>query len=249
MTSVTGGFWAASADVSRTRNVWSASRRREAADNTLRKGNSGPAQGRNGIGPEGAGLVVEVVQGNPGNSAAFGRRPKRQGHRFARAGRAGDDGQPASPRALGDQLGDPRTRHRPVRYTWHGDPGCPVGIPAATAGRLAGAATCPATSATHRIFLLPRRRPDGRSPRETTRRDTATPGRRPGCLALIHQPTQVSQARHHAIGIKHLISMNFRTLRLLRLTRPRKVHTGRPGRGRCTLTTASPHDNPAPTRR
>ena len=121
----------------------------------LRKGNSGPAQGRDGIGPEGAGLVVEVVQGNPGNSTGFGRRPQRQGHRFARAGRASDDGQPASPRALGDQLGDPRPRHRPVRHTWHGDPGCQDGDTSGNCRPSGGSRHLPGNIGHHRIFLLP----------------------------------------------------------------------------------------------
>ena len=178
----------------------------------LRKGNSGPAQGRDGIGPEGAGLVVEVIQGDPGNSPGFGRCPQRQGHRFARAGRASDDGQRAPPRALGDQLGDPRPRHRPVRHTWHGDLGWQDGDASGNCRPSGGGCHLPGNIGHHRIFLLPRRRPDGRSPWETTRRDTATPGRRSGRLALIHHHTPASQARHHAIGIKNPIGMNFRTL-------------------------------------
>ena len=92
-----------------------------------RKGNSGPAKCRDGIGPEGAWLVVEVVHGDPGNSPGLGRCPQRQSHRFARAGRASDDGQRAPLRALGDELGNPRPRHRPVRHTWRGDLGCQNG--------------------------------------------------------------------------------------------------------------------------
>ena len=116
-----------------------------------------------------------------------------------------------------------------------------MGIPAETAGRLAGAATCPATLATIGIFLL-RRRPDDRSPWETTRRDTAA---RPpsGRLALIHQQTQASQARHHAIGIKNPIGMNFRTLGCSDSCDPgNSVPASRPrGRPSRHTTTPAPH--------
>ena len=88
---------------------------------TRRDGNAGPAQCRDDIGPEDLRLVVELIQADPGHRPGFGRRPQRQRHRLARARRAGDNRQRAPPRALGDQLGDPRPRHHPVRHTRRGD--------------------------------------------------------------------------------------------------------------------------------
>jgi hypothetical protein len=90
----------------------------------LRNGDSGPARRREEIGPGDSRLVVVVIQGNPGNRAGFRGGPQRQGRRLARAGRAGDNGQRAPPRTLGDQLGDPRAVHRPVRHTRRRDPRC-----------------------------------------------------------------------------------------------------------------------------
>ena len=84
-------------------------------------GNAGPAQGRDGIGPEDPRPVVVTVQADPGHNPWFRRRPQRQGHRFARARRAGHDSQRARPGTLGDQLGDPRARHRPAGHTRRGD--------------------------------------------------------------------------------------------------------------------------------
>ena len=89
----------------------------------LRKGDSGPAKCRDCIGREGPWLIVEVIQGDPSNRPRLGRRPQRQRHRFAGAGRASDDGERAPPRALGDQLGDPRPRHRPLWHIRHRDLG------------------------------------------------------------------------------------------------------------------------------
>jgi hypothetical protein len=89
-----------------------------------RDGRAGAAQRRGDVGPEDPRLVVVVVQGNPGHRPGFRRRPQRQGHRLARAGGAGDDRQRAPSRALGDQLGDPRPRDRPVRHAGHRDLGC-----------------------------------------------------------------------------------------------------------------------------
>jgi hypothetical protein len=90
----------------------------------LRNGDSGPARRRDETGPEDSWLVVVVIQVNPGNRPGFRGSPQRQVHRLARAGRAGDNGQRAPPRTLGNQLGDPRALHRPVRHTRRRDPRC-----------------------------------------------------------------------------------------------------------------------------
>ena len=89
-----------------------------------RQGHAGPAQRRDDIGPEDPGPVVELIHTDPGDRPGFGRRPQRQGHRLARARRAGDNSQPAPPRPLRDQLGDPRPRHHPVRHERCGDLRC-----------------------------------------------------------------------------------------------------------------------------
>ena len=82
----------------------------------LWNGHTGLTQRRHDIGPEHARPIVELVEPDPGHRPGLGRRPQGQGHRLARAGRAGHDRQRAPPGTLGDQLGDPRARYRPVRH-------------------------------------------------------------------------------------------------------------------------------------
>ena len=183
----------------------------------LRNGNSGPAKRRDGVGPEGAWLVIEVIQGDPGNSPGFGRCPLQQGHRFARAGRAGDDGQRALPRAFGDQLGDPRPRHCPVRHTWRGDLGCQDGDVSGNCRPSGGGRHLPGNIGGHRDLLPPASGlmaarhgrphvaiPAGRqarpampdvSPSPTTKRQPAS-----GAHPAISMKPDSSAARTHALG-------------------------------------------------
>ena len=86
-----------------------------------RQGHAGPAQRRDDVGPEDPGPVVELIHTDPGDRPGFGCRPQRQGHCLARARRAGENGQRAPPRSLGDQLSDPPPRHHPIRHTRRGD--------------------------------------------------------------------------------------------------------------------------------
>ena len=89
-----------------------------------RDGHAGPAQRRHHMGPEEPRPVIELIHRDPGHRPWLGRRPRRQRHRLARPRRAGDRSQRAPPPALGDQLGDPRPRHRPVRHTRRRDLRC-----------------------------------------------------------------------------------------------------------------------------
>ena len=212
----------------------------------LGKGNSGPAQGCDGIAPEGAWLVLEVVHGDPGNSSGFGRCPQRQGHRFAHAGRAGDDGQRAPPRALGDQLGDPRPRHRPARHTWRGDPGGQDGDASGNCRPPGGSRHLPGNIGHHRTSLLPAGGPRAARHGRPRVAIPSRPAAVPGCLALINHHTPASQARHHAIGIKKAIGMNLRTLGCSGACDSGKSVSASSLRG-CKRATISPHDSPAPT--
>ena len=104
-------------------------------------GNTRPAQCGDDIGQEHPWPVVIVVQAEPGDRPGLCRRPQCQGHRLARADRAGDHGQRAAPHTLGDQCGDPRPLHRPVRHTRWGEPGWEDRVPPRTAARLVRVAT------------------------------------------------------------------------------------------------------------
>ena len=62
MTSVTGGFWPASTDASRTKNECSAARPRGGGSQRLGDGHAGPTQCRDDRGPEGSRPVVVLDQ-------------------------------------------------------------------------------------------------------------------------------------------------------------------------------------------
>ena len=90
----------------------------------LWNGNAGPTQCRGDVGPEDPRPVVVFIHSDPGDRDGFDRRPQGQRRCLARARGAGDDSQRAPPAALGDQLGDPRSRHRPVRHARRCDLSC-----------------------------------------------------------------------------------------------------------------------------
>ena len=86
-----------------------------------RNGHAGPAQCRDDIRPEDPRTVVVVIETDPGHRAWARRRPQRHSHRLARAGRAGDNSQPAPRCVLANQLADPRARNGPARHARRGD--------------------------------------------------------------------------------------------------------------------------------
>ena len=142
-----------------------------------RNGNARPTQCCRDIGPEHLRPVVELIQAEPGNHPGSGRRPQRQGHCLARARRARDNGQRAPPRPLGDQLGDVRTMHRPLRHTRRGDLRCQDRIAAETADRpvrITWSAPSAASVfiATSPVLLSTRHRPASSGPSSVTPRDT-----------------------------------------------------------------------------